>query len=166
MRTVRARAWWCLVAIAALIVLFGIGDVLGGASVDPGIALGVSGATLPDLQSQSPAAYRMFDFTTRTQGWNLLMLGTLLLAVLLIPYRSRARWAWWTLWTLPAWSIGVAALSLAFGLAPDQPPPPPVVSGPILGAIAVAVLLLDRRRFSVAAADDAAGARLMQPRSI
>lgn len=166
MRIVRARAWWCLVAIAALIVLFGIGDVLGGASVDPGIALGVSGATLPDLQSQSPAAYRMFDFTTRTQGWNLLMLGTLLLAVLLIPYRSRARWAWWTLWTLPAWSIGVAALSLAFGLAPDQPPPPPVVSGPILGAIAVAVLLLDRRRFSVAAADDAAGARLMQPRSI
>jgi len=166
MRTVRARAWWCLVAIAALIVLFGIGDVLGGASVDPGIALGVSGATLPDLQSQSPAAFRMFDFTTRTQGWNLLMLGTLLLAVLLIPYRSRARWAWWTLWTLPAWSIGVAALSLAFGLAPDQPPPPPVVSGPILGAIAVAVLLLDRRRFSVAAADDAAGARLMQPRSI
>ena len=166
MRIVRARVWWCLVAIAALIVLFGIGDVLGGASVDPGIALGVSGATLPDLQSQSPAAYRMFDFTTRTQGWNLLMLGTLLLAVLLIPYRSRARWAWWTLWTLPAWSIGVAALSLTFGLAPDQPPPPPVVSGPILGAIAVAVLLLDSRRFSEAAADDAAGARLMQPRSI
>jgi hypothetical protein len=76
MRIIRARAWWCLVAIAALIVLFGIGDVLGGASVDPGIALGISGATLPELQSQGPAAYRMFDFTTRTQGWNLLVLGT------------------------------------------------------------------------------------------
>lgn len=164
MRIVRARAWWYLVAVAALIVLFGIGDVLGGAAVDPGIALGVSGATLPELQSQSPAAYRMFDFTTRTQGWNLLMLGTLLLAILLIPYRSGARWAWWALWTLPAWSIGVAALSVAFGLAPDQPPPPPVVSGPILGAIAAAVLLLDRRRF--AAVDDAAMQRQMQARSI
>jgi hypothetical protein len=147
MRIVRERAWWFLVALAALIVIFGIGDVVGGASVDPGIALGLTGQTLSELEAQGREAYRMFDFTTRTQGWNLTMVGGLLLAVLLIPYRSGQRWAWWTLWVLPVWSFGVAAIYLAYGLAPDQPPPPPLVSGPILGTIAAVVLLFDRRRF-------------------
>ena len=148
MGTLRDRAWWYLVALSALIVIFGIGDVLVGAAADPGIALGLTGLTLPELETQSAAAYRMFDFTTRTQGWNLAIIGALLLAILLIPYRAGRRWAWWVLWLLPAWSFGVAGLYLVSGLAPAQPPPPPLVSGPLLGGIAAAVLLLDRRRFA------------------
>jgi hypothetical protein len=148
MRILPERAWWYLVAVAALILVFGVGDVLGGAAVDPGIPLGLTGMTLSELESQGEA-YRMFDFTVRTQGWNLAIVGGLSLVILLIPYRARRRWAWWTLWFLPAWSFGVAALYLAFGLAPNQPPPPPLVSGPILGTLAVAVLLIDRRRFLV-----------------
>ena len=147
MRALRDRAWWYLVAFSGLIVVFGLGDVLVGAVADPGIALGLTGLTLPELEAQSAAAYRMFDFTTRTQGWNLAVIGALLLADLLIPYRAGKRWAWWVLWLLPAWSLGVAGLYLLIGLAPGQPPPPPLVSGPVLGAIAAVVLLLDRRRF-------------------
>ena len=51
------------------------------------------------------------------------------------------------MWTLPAWAFGVLGLYLAFGVDPRQPPPPPMVSGPLLGGLAVAVLLLDWRRF-------------------
>jgi hypothetical protein len=150
MGIVRGRAWWSLVGIAALILVFGVGDMVGGASVDPGIALGVSGLSPSELERQGAPAYRMFDFATRTQGWSLAVVGCLLLAILLLPYRSGERWAWWALWILPAWLFGVAALYLAFGLAPQRPLPPPLISGPILGAIAVTVLLLDRRRFAAA----------------
>lgn len=147
MRTLRDRAWWYLVAFSGLIVAFGIGDVLVGAAADPGIALGLTGLSLSDLEAQSADAYQLFDFTTRTQGWNLAIIGALLVAILLVPYRTGRRWAWWALWILPAWSFGVAGLYIAAGLAPAQPPPPPLISGPILGGIAAVVLLLDRRRF-------------------
>jgi hypothetical protein len=147
MSALRPRAWWYLVVVAAIIALFGVGDVLGGAGVDPGIALAVSGRSLMELEAESAAAYRMFDFTTRTQGWNLLVIGLLMLVVLHVPYRAGRIWAWWLMWSLPLWCFGVAGVYLAFGLAPGQPLPPPLVSGPILGALAVLVLLLDRRRF-------------------
>ncbi len=143
----RERAWWYLVVVAAIIGLFGIGDIAGGAAVDPGIALAVSGRDLAGLQAESAAAYRMFDFATRTQGWNLLVIGLLMLAVLLVPYRAGRDWAWRVMWILPLWCFGVAGPYLVYGLAPGQPLPPPLVSGPFLGAVAVVVLLVDRRRF-------------------
>lgn len=68
--------------------------------------------------------------------------------ILVIPYRAGMRWAWYAMWALPVWAFGVLGLYLAFGVDPRQPPPPPMVSGPLLGGIAVAVLLLDWRRFS------------------
>jgi hypothetical protein len=51
------------------------------------------------------------------------------------------------MWLFPAWTVGVVALLLAFGIAPNQAPPPPMISGAILGAIAAAALLVDRQRF-------------------
>jgi hypothetical protein len=147
MARIRGRAWWYLVLLAAIIGLFGVGDIVGGASVDPGIALAVSGRDLAGLEAESAAAYRMFDFTTRTQGWNLFVIGLLALAVLLVPYRAGRGWAWSVMWSLPLWCFGVAGLYLAYGLEPGQPLPPPLVSGPFLGVIAAAVLLVDRRRF-------------------
>ena len=147
MNALRRRAWWYLVGFSALIGLFGIGDVIGGVSVDPGITLGLTGLTLAELEAQSAIAYRAYDFTTRTQGLALVFYGALATATLLIPYRDRQRWAWWAAWSLPAWTVGVFALYASFGLAPGTPPPPPMVSGPILGALAVLVLLVDRPRF-------------------
>ena len=44
------------------------------------------------------------------------------------------------------WTLAVFGLYATFGLAPGTPPPPPMVSGPILGTLAVIVLLLDRQR--------------------
>ena len=147
MNVLRRRAWWYLVAFSVLIGLFGVGDVIGGISVDPGITTGMSGLTLAELQAESAAGYRLYDFASRAQGLVLVIVGVLLMVILVIPYRAGMRWAWYTMWTLPAWAFGVLGLYLAFGVDPSQPPPPPMVSGPLLGGIAVAVLLLDRRRF-------------------
>lgn len=142
------RAWWYLVALSVLIGLFGIGDVIGGVWVDPGITLGLSGLTPEQLQADSPIAFRVYDFVTRTQGVALVVIGVLATALLLIPYRDGRPWAWWTAWSLPAWTAAGFGLYAMFGLAPGTPPPPPVVSGPVLGALAVIVLLVDRPRFS------------------
>lgn len=147
MNAVRRRAWWYLVAMSGLLALFGIMDVLAGAAADPGIALGLSGLSLAEIEAQDPVGYRLFDFVTRTQGLLLIATGVLLIAILLVPYRAGRRWAWVVAWTLPAWSFAVLAAYLLVGVAPDQTPPPPMLSGPILGAVAVVVLVVDRSRF-------------------
>lgn len=148
MAGLRRRAWWVLVALALLVGLFGIGDVFLGAAFDPGIGLGLTGLASAELEAQSAAGFRLFDFTTRSQGLLLVVVGVLLTTILLLPYRQGQRWAWYATWAMPAWWIGgLLGLYVAFGVAPDQPPPPPMVSGPVLGTIAAAILLLDRPRF-------------------
>jgi hypothetical protein len=141
-------AYGFLIAVSVLVALFGLGDVLGGATVDPAIVAGLSGLSLGELQAESAAGYRLVDFMTRSQGLVLLITGILLTTILLIPYRDRRRWAWFATWALPAWAFAVLALYLAFGVAPDQPPPPPMVSGPLLGGLAAIALLVDRKRFA------------------
>jgi hypothetical protein len=147
MTAVRRRAWWYLVAVSVLIALFGVGDVLGGVTIDPGITLGLTGLTPAELATQTASGYRAFDFTTRSQGAILAALGVVLTAIMLGPYRDGRRWAWNVMWVLPAWTAAVFILYVAFGVAPGQPPPPPMLSGPLLGGLAAAVLLLDRGRF-------------------
>ena len=147
MSAIRHRAWWYLVAFSVLIGLFGAGDVVGGITVDPGITAGLSGLTLHELQAESAAGYRLYDFMARSQGILLVVVGILLTAILLVPYRAGQRWAWYVTWTLPGWAFAVLGLYLAFGVDASHPPPPPMVSGPILGGIAILVLLLDRPRF-------------------
>jgi hypothetical protein len=147
MNALRRRAWWALAALSALLALFGIGDVIIGPPFDPGIALGLTGLTHAELQAESAAGYLLLDFYTRAAGAHLAVMGVALTAIVLVPYREGRSWAWWTLWLFPAWTVAVFGLNAAFGVAPGQAPPPPMISGPILGAIAVGALLVDRPRF-------------------
>jgi hypothetical protein len=136
-------------AIAVTLAVFGATDIWLGAKADPGISLAVTGKDPAVLEAAQPDAYRMFDFLTRSQGLALCMFGLVLLAVVLVPYRSGQRWAWRVLWILPAWAIVVPFLYLTFGTAAEQPPAPPMISGPILAVVAAAALLFDRGRFRV-----------------
>ena len=152
MSSVRERAWWLLVAIALVIVLFGIMDMASGLASDPAITTVITGLGVDELLAQDPDGHRLADFATRSLGLNLALLGVLLTIILLIPYRAGRRWAWWTMWLLPAWSLLVPALYVGFGTAPGTPPSPPMVSGPIIALVAAGVLLLDRRRVQTAGA--------------
>jgi hypothetical protein len=145
---IRARAWWLLVAIAVVIALFGLTDMASGLASDPAITTVITGLGVDELLAQDPAGHRLADFVTRSLGLNLLLLGTLFTIILVVPYRAGRRWAWRAMWLLPAWAVLVPGVYLAFGTAPGAPPSPPMISGPIIGLIAVGVLLLDRRRVS------------------
>jgi hypothetical protein len=148
----RRRSWWVLAFLAVTLVVFGIGDVLGGVFADPVITQTLSGRTPADIQEAEPTAYRLYDFVTRSGGANLVLVGILIAVIVAIPYRGSQRWAWWAMWILPAWAALVPVQFLIFGTAAGQPPAPPMVSGPIVAVIAAGVLLIDRKRFADASA--------------
>lgn len=146
MGVVRQRIWWILVAVAVVVGLFGVTDVLGGVMADPGIPQGLTGLTPGELESESAVGYRLIDFQVRMQGLVLVVIGVLLTTVLLIPYRAATQWAWYAAWSLPVWALSVFVLYVVYGVAPGAPPPPPMVSGPIFATVCAVVLIVDRRR--------------------
>ena len=147
MRWLERHAWWGLMAIAILYIVFGVTDLIIGPNADVGIPLGLTGMTPAELEAEGPSAYRMFDFMTRTNGWSLVMIGWLMVAVLWFGFRRNERWAWWTMWFIPVWTAGIGVFYLAAGVDPAQPPPPPMISGPIVAAISAAILLVSAPRF-------------------
>jgi hypothetical protein len=147
MRWLERHAWWGLALMTVLVVIFGVTDVLSGPSADVAIPMSLTGLTLAELEAESAAAYRLFDFFTRVNGWSLIMLGLLTTAVLVFAYRRHQRWAWWTMWLLPAWGLAASLFYVVAGLAPGQPPPPPMLSGPIIAVLAAAILLVSARPF-------------------
>lgn len=147
MRWLERHAWWGLLFMTVALVVFGVGDVLVGPAADRGIPLGLTGMTLEELQAEGPASYWLFDFFTRVNGNSLLLAGLFGTAILLFAFRRDQRWAWWTMWLLPVWAVGGAALYLVAGVHADQPPPPPLVSGPIFAVVSAAILLVSAPRF-------------------
>ncbi len=147
MRWLERHAWWGLLVVTLTLVGFGVTDVLVGPAADRAIPLGLTGMTLEELQAEGPAAYRLFDFFTRANGYSLLMVGLFGTAVLVFAFRRDQRWAWWTMWLLPLWAGGVAVFYLIAGVESDQPPPPPMVSGPFVAVLTAAILLVSAPRF-------------------
>jgi hypothetical protein len=147
MRWLERNAWWGLLAIAVIYIVFGVTDLLIGPEADVGIPLGLTGMTPAELEADGAAAYRLFDFFTRTNGWSLVMIGWLTAAVLWFGFRRNERWAWWTLWFMPVWTAAIGVFYVVAGTDPSQPPPPPMISAPIVAVISAAILLVSARRF-------------------
>src|SRR5688500_3833939 len=141
------HAWWGLLFVTLMLVVFGRTDVLVGPAADRGIPLGLTGMTLEELEAEGRASYRLFDFFTRANGYSLLIAGLLGSAILLFAFRRNQPWAWWTMWLVPLWAVGGVAFYLVAGVEPDQPPPPPMVSGPVVAVLTVAILLVSSPRF-------------------
>jgi hypothetical protein len=135
------------VFLSGVVLMFGITDVIIGAAADEGIPLGLIGLSSSELRAESEAGYRIFDFFARSQGLALAVLGVLSAAVLLSAYRREQRWAWWSMWVLPAWSAGVLALYLVAGVDESQPPPPPMLSAPIVLVLTTAIQVISAPRF-------------------
>lgn len=142
MTWLRQHAWWAMLVVSLIAALFGVNDIAFGAKADVLIPQALTGQTIEELEREGPGAYRMFDFATRSNGWTLVILGTLLSVIVAIPFRRGQRWAWWTLWVLPLWAGVVPIFYLVAGVQADQPPPPPMISGPIVAVLWAAILLV------------------------
>ena len=144
MTWLRRHGWWALFAVALLLAIFGITDIVSGAAADVAIPEGLTGKTIAELEAESPDAFGMYDFAARGNGWNLVLLGTLIGVIVAIPFRRGERWAWWAAWALPVWAAAVPVFFLVAGVQPDRPPPPPMVSGPIIAALCAVTLMVSR----------------------
>lgn len=144
------NAWKFLLVPTVIIILFGIGDVARGTDADPAIVEGLTGLTVDEIEAASPEAALVIDAQTRSQGMVLVWFGIVLTAIVWFAYRQRQRWAWWTMWVLPLWALGVSL----FFLAQDRPAgasiPPPMVSGFVFFAYAAFWLLVSYRGFDEA----------------
>jgi len=144
MRWLARNGWILPFGLALTFVVFGITDIVAGAAADPAIAESLTGLTLDELSRESAAAYGMFDFMTRINGWSLVLAGALLAAIVFFPLRGGERWAWWASWALPIWAVGVPLFYIVSGLAPGEGLAPPMISGPIVAIISAGVLLVSR----------------------
>ncbi|MFO7549284.1 MAG: hypothetical protein R6X29_10515 [Acidimicrobiia bacterium] len=141
------HGWKLLIGLVVVIGLFGIGDVIVGLDADPAIPEGVAGLSPDQIREMSPPVATLVDLQVRAGGLHLLVMSVLWTVIVLVPYRRGERWAWYTMWTFPAWSLGVAASFLFVELQPDVPPPPPAVSGWVFFGLTALLLLGTRRGF-------------------
>ena len=142
MNGLRRHAWWGLLVIWLIAFVFGVTDVVRGADADPAIATGLTGRSLEELRAESAAAYELYDFMTRVNGFSLAIMSLLGAAVVVLGFRRGRRWAWWTMWALPGWAAGAALFYVVAGVQSGQAPPPPLVSGPVVAVLSAAILLV------------------------
>lgn len=136
-----------LLGLVLVIGLFGVGDLLFGLDADPAIPEGVAGMSPAEIRELFPNLGRLADLQVRAGGIQLIVVSTLWTFVLLVPFRQRERWAWWAMWTFPAWTLGVAVMFLLVEMEPGHPTPPPAISGWIFFVAASLLLLATRRGF-------------------
>jgi hypothetical protein len=138
------HAWKVLLGVSAIIGLFGIGDMVGGASAleqgETVFVQAVTGQSWAELKAASPDAAQLIDNIFRSNGGGLAMLAVLSAAICLTAFRRHERWAWLALWALPGWMALTAAFVYSGIRYPQFGVPVPVISGSILAAVCVLCL--------------------------
>lgn len=109
-------AWVLLVLVALPILLFGVGALLFGLSLSdfpvglpggPDAVESLTGVTWDETLSSNPAALTLLRGISRVEGLALLGFAIVTIVISSSAYRRGERWAWFTLWTLPAFMIGL-----------------------------------------------------------
>ena len=144
-------AWIGLLAVSAIIGVFGVGDMLGGASDlqngETVLMHSLTGQSWNEVRAASPGAANLIDWKFRTDGASLAVVAGLCLAIGLSAFRRGERWAWGALWALPAWMVLTAGFTAAAVRYPGYGTPIPVISGTILTVVCVICLAASYRRF-------------------
>ena len=144
-------AWIGLLAVSAIIGVFGVGDMLGGArdlqNGETVMMHSLTGLSWNEVQAASPGAANLIDWKFRTDGATLAVVAGLCLAIGLTGFRRGERWAWGALWALPAWMGLTAYFTVSAVRYPNFGTPIPAISGSILGAVCVLCLAASYRRF-------------------
>lgn len=137
----RRNAWRFLAGLAAIVLLFGVGDIVRGLDADPAIPEGVTGRTITEIRADDPALASLLDMQVRAGGIHLVILGGLWLTLIMVPLRRGERWAWMALWSLPLWGLAVSMMFLFIDRPSGAPIPPPAVSGWVFFAAGASLLL-------------------------
>jgi energy-converting hydrogenase Eha subunit A len=141
-------AWWWFALIAAVIVVVGVAELANGApivTIDNVQAL--TGMTNAELAAGSSEAYPLIEFNVRVEGLHLIWSGALMGAIVGSGLRQDQRWAWWTMWSFPMYTVSLLVLNLIVKTAPGQAPAAQAFTGAIVGLLSAVVLLVSAPRF-------------------
>ncbi len=141
MRTARNWAWLGLLVIVGIVILFGIGDLAGGISADPGITESVTGGSVDAVREAAPRVAVLADVGMRTAGAAEVAIGLAWAGLVIAGVRRRVRWAWVVSWTIPLWIGLILVVWLTTDRAAGTPLPPPMLSGPVFLVSSVLLLL-------------------------
>ncbi len=141
MRTARNWAWLGLLVIVGIVILFGIGDLAGGISADPGIPESVTGGSVDAAREAAPRVAALADVGMRTAGATEVAIGLAWAGLVIAGIRRRIRWAWVVSWTMPLWIGLILVVWLTTDRVAGTPLPPPMLSGPLFLVLSVLLLL-------------------------
>ncbi len=141
---IRTRGW-SLVGLVLLVLLGGfyvfgvasdlISDAGHGIPVDhDGTYTALAGSGFDQTQATAPGVAGYITLLERGYALHELTFAVLFLVIVVIPFRRRQRWAWWTCWLLMIANLGY---TLTFGVHD-----PTILTRSLIADIALPVLLL------------------------
>ena len=141
------HGWKFLLFLTVVVGLFGVRDLIFGIDAVQAYLVAVAGLTAEELRATSEPLATLIDVITRLFGLQEILLSLLGVAILLIPFRRGARWAWYAMWTFPLLSLALALSWLMIERQPNAPLPPPAWSGWVFFGLYAALLWASRAAF-------------------
>lgn len=138
--------WVLFLVLGVLEIVFGAGDMIVGIENDPAILISATGRTPAELKAQDPLIYNAMDNQQRIIGLSFLMNGALVSIVSFTAFRQGARWAWFTLWIIPAGMVFGVVSSYKTRL-PGESLAPPFYSGSLFAVLTMVWLALSHRKY-------------------
>lgn len=141
-------AWWWFALLATVIVVVGLAELASGApivTIDNVEAL--TGMTNVELAAKTSEAYPLIEFNVRVEGLHLIWIGALMGAIVGYGFRQNRRWAWWTMWSWPIYTVSLLVLNLIVKTAPGQAPAAQAFTGAFVGMLSAVILLVSAPRF-------------------
>jgi hypothetical protein len=115
-------AWIIFLVIGLLTMAAAVPHALG-LNTDPVLVKSIVGMTIEDLKLMNPMFFDLYNFYFRSGGLSDFGFAFLLLAISATAYRRGEKWAWYTLWIVPAFFLGFVALSLTLKSSYSLLPP-------------------------------------------
>jgi hypothetical protein len=134
------HSWKFLLFLTVLVGLLGARDLIFGIDAVQAYLLAVTGLTAEEIRATSEPLATLIDVITRLFGLQEILLSLLGAAILLIPFRRGARWAWYAMWTFPLLGAALALTWLMIERQPNAPLPPPAWSGWVFFGLFAALL--------------------------
>ncbi len=148
MAWLRQHTWWWFALLAGTTVVVGVTELAsGGPIVTIDNVQALTGMTSVELAANSSQAYRLIEFNVRVEGLHLILVGALVGAIVVYGFRHDRRWAWWTMWSFPIYTVSLLVLNLIVKTAPGQAPAAQAFTGAIVGMLSAVILLYSAPRF-------------------
>ena len=148
MAWLQQHAWWWFALLAGTTFVVGVTELAsGGPIVTIDNVQALTGMTSVELAAKSSEAYQLIEFNVRVEGLHLILIGALIGAIVVYGFRQDRRWAWWTQWSFPIYTVSLLVLNLIVKTAPGQAPAAQAFTSAIVGMLSAGILLFSAPRF-------------------